>query len=156
MKMSNMIRYGFGAALLAAMFPFGIALAQAPVDSPFVTGGGGRNAPFPSVDGKVIYEHVCQSCHMADGRGGTLSPSAYPALTGNPKLVAKAYPAMMVVNGLGAMPAFGTMFTDEQVAAVVNYLRGAFGNSYADTFTAAEVRSLRPITQTAPIELRGR
>jgi mono/diheme cytochrome c family protein len=156
MKISDTIRHGIAAISLAVLLPAGLATAQAPEDAPFSTGGGGRNAPFPSSDGKVIYEHVCQSCHMADGKGGKLSPSAYPALSSNPKLAARAYPAMMVINGLGAMPAFGTMFTDEQVAAVVNYLRGSFGNSYGDAITAADVRPLRPIVQTAPTELRGR
>jgi mono/diheme cytochrome c family protein len=93
---------------------------------------------------------------MADGRGGKLSPAVYPALTGNPRLAARAYPAMMVVNGLGAMPAFGTMLSDEQVVAVVNYVRKSFGNTYADAVTATEVRGVRPAGQTAPTELRGR
>lgn len=122
---------------------------------PFL-GGGGRNAPYPAPDGKVIYEHICQSCHMADGRGGHLSPAVYPALVGNPRLAARVYPAMLVVNGQGAMPAFGTMLSDEQVAAVVNYLRTNFGNTFADTLTVPEVRALRPSVQTAPTELRGR
>lgn len=149
-QFSSTIRYGLAALLCASMAP---AFAE---DSPFVTAGGGRNARFPAEDGKVIYEHVCQSCHMDAGQGGKLSPAAYPALATNAKLAAKAYPAMLVVNGLGAMPAFGTMLSDEQVAAVVNYVRGTFGNAYADALTPAEVRSLRPAVQTAPTELRGR
>jgi len=123
---------------------------------PFVMSGGGRNAPLPLADGKAIYEHVCQSCHMADARGGTLSPATYPALAGNAKFAAKAYPAIMVVNGLGAMPAFGSLLTDEQIASLVNYLRTQFGNSFADTLSAGEVKALRPATQAAPTELRGR
>jgi mono/diheme cytochrome c family protein len=143
-------------AMLATLLPAAVALGQVPAVSPFSTGGGGRAASFPSNDGKVIYEHICQSCHMADGQGGKLSPAVYPALAGNAKLAARAYPAMMVVNGLGAMPAFGSMLNDEQIAALVNYLRGNFGNKFTDALSATEVRGLRPATQTAPTELRGR
>lgn len=153
MKLSRSIR---AALLLSSLAVAGMASAQVPPDSAFSVAAGGRNASFPSNDGKVIYEHICQSCHMADGKGGKLSPAVYPALAGNVRLAARAYPAMMVINGLGAMPAFGTMLNDDQVVAVVNYLRGSFGNTYADAVTVAEVRSLRPARQGAPTELRGR
>jgi mono/diheme cytochrome c family protein len=142
-------------AAAAATALIGAAAAQEPA-SPFVMGGGGRNAPLPLADGKTIYEHVCQSCHMADGKGGTLSPATYPALAGNAKLAVKAYPAIMVVNGLGAMPAFGSMLNDDQIASLVNYLRTQFGNTYADALSPGEVRMLRPAVQAAPTELRGR
>jgi mono/diheme cytochrome c family protein len=142
------------AATVAATFT-GIAAPQEP-DIPFVLGGGGRNAPLALADGKAIYEHVCQSCHMADAKGGKLSPATYPALVGNPKLAVKAYPAIMVVNGLGAMPAFGSMLTDDQIASLVNYLRTHFGNSYPDALSASEVKTLRPVMQAVPTELRGR
>jgi mono/diheme cytochrome c family protein len=154
MKKTTRTHLALLAGTLAAAFT-GTVVAQ---DStiPFVMGGGARNAPLPFADGKTIYEHVCQSCHMADGKGGKLSPATYPALSGNAKLAVKAYPAIMVVNGLGAMPAFGSMLTDEQIASLVNYLRTHFGNSFADPLGAGEVKMLRPTTQSAPTELRGR
>lgn len=141
------------AAAVAATFASAVAAQES---APFVLGGGGRNAPLPFNDGKTIYQHVCQSCHMADARGARLSPAAYPALAGNAKLAAKAYPAVMVINGLGAMPAFGSLLTDEQIASLVNYLRADFGNAYTDPLVASEVRALRPAVQAAPTELRGR
>lgn len=130
-----------------------IAADEAP---PFSLGGGGRQAAFGETDGRVIYARICQGCHMVDGRGATDGPAAYPALAANPRFAAKAYPAAVVVNGLAAMPAFGTMLNDEQVSALVNYLRGSFANSYGDSLTAAEVRMLRPMAQAQPTELRGR
>ncbi|HXC58167.1 MAG TPA: cytochrome c [Steroidobacteraceae bacterium] len=145
------------AALLVAAMTADVVLAD---DNPFALslsgGGGGRNARLMTTDGRQIYEHVCQSCHMADGKGAKLGPAAYPALATNPKLVAKMYPAMMVVNGLGAMPAFGSMLSDEQVAIVVNYVRGNFGNRYADAVLPAEVATVRPAVQRVATELRGR
>jgi mono/diheme cytochrome c family protein len=35
------------------------------------------------------------------------------------------------------------MMSDDQVAAVVNYVRTHFGNDYADTAAAADVKSAR-------------
>jgi cytochrome c len=157
MKKSTTLRAGVATALLTAMIGTGTALAA---DEPFLismSGSGGRNARLPaSVDGKMIYEHICQSCHMADGKGGKILPATYPALAGNVKFAAKIYPAVMVVNGLGAMPAFGASLSDEQVAAVANYVRSNFGNKFTDVVTAAEVKALRPVAQSAPTELRGR
>jgi cytochrome c5 len=157
MKTSTILRAGVAAALLAGMFGAGTALAA---DEPFLismSGSGGRNARMPaSVDGKTIYEHICQSCHMADGKGGKILPSTYPALAGNVKFVAKIYPAVMVVNGMGAMPSFGASLSDDQVAAVANYVRSNFGNKFTDAVTPAEVKALRPAVQSAPTELRGR
>jgi mono/diheme cytochrome c family protein len=151
-----MIRLGTAAALLACTFGAGTALAD---DNPFslsLSGSGGRNARLATTDGKVIYEHICQSCHMADAKGAEFKPSKFPALAGNAKFAAKLYPVMMVLNGQGAMPPFGASMGDEQVAAVVNYIRGNFGNSYSDTVAPAEVKPLRPAVQQAPTELRGR
>jgi mono/diheme cytochrome c family protein len=41
------------------------------------------------------------------------------------------------------MPPVGVMMTDDQVAAVVNYVRTHFGNDYHDAVTAADVRTVR-------------
>jgi mono/diheme cytochrome c family protein len=41
------------------------------------------------------------------------------------------------------MPPFGAMMSDDQVAAVVNYLRTHFDNHYQDAVTAADVQSVR-------------
>jgi mono/diheme cytochrome c family protein len=41
------------------------------------------------------------------------------------------------------MPAFGPSLSDGQVAAVVNYVRTHFGNSYTDSVTVEDVKALR-------------
>jgi mono/diheme cytochrome c family protein len=41
------------------------------------------------------------------------------------------------------MPPFGDMMNDDQVAAVVNYVRTHFGNSYRDAVTAKDVKDAR-------------
>ena len=41
------------------------------------------------------------------------------------------------------MPPFGDMMNDDQVAAVVNYVRTHFGNNYRDAVTARDVKDAR-------------
>lgn len=97
---------------------------------------------FSEAGGEALYANVCQACHMPDGKGAT-GAGAYPALAGDPALAAGAYPVHVVVNGQRAMPPLGDMMTDDQVAAVVNYVRSHFGNNYPDPVTAADVKSVR-------------
>ena len=101
-----------------------------------------RGYTFDQRDGESLYQNICQGCHMPDAAGAS-GAGQYPALARNPRLAAKLNPALLVVNGQGAMPPFGHGLDDEQVAAVVNYLRTHFGNAYTDTLTAAEVKPLR-------------
>ena len=68
----------------------------------------------------------------------------YPSLVNNKNLAASGYPIAVVVNGQRAMPPFGAMLSDDQVSAVVNYLRTNFGNDYRDAVTAEDVRVVRP------------
>ena len=97
---------------------------------------------FTQQDGEGIYRSVCAGCHMPDGRGAT-GAGTYPSLVRNAKLEAAGYPVLLVVNGRKAMPAFGSAMTDAQIAAVVNYVRGNFGNTYADKVSADDVKAAR-------------
>jgi len=92
--------------------------------------------------GEALYQGVCQGCHMPNAQGA-VGAGAYPALAGDKKLVAKAYPELVVLRGQKAMPAFGPSLSDAQVAAVVNYVRTHFTNSYSDTVTVEDVKALR-------------
>jgi mono/diheme cytochrome c family protein len=98
---------------------------------------------FMQRDGEVIYRTVCQGCHMTAAQGA-VGAAAYPALANDPKLAAAGYSVLVVVNGSKDMPPFDALLDDEQVAAVVNYVRSHFGNSYPDTVSPADVRSARP------------
>jgi mono/diheme cytochrome c family protein len=99
----------------------------------------------PRVTGQQVFTHICQGCHMPDG-AGAIGAGHYPALAKNPKLASAAYPVAMVVNGRGAMPAFGSMLSDAQVAGVVNYIRTHLGNSYTDTLKPDDIKPFRPAT----------
>lgn len=97
---------------------------------------------FRQQDGEAIYQSVCQGCHMPDGQGA-VGAGAYPALANNPKLEAGGYPVLLVVNGRKAMPPFAGLLDDNQVAAVVNYVRSHFGNDYRDAVSADDVKPAR-------------
>ena len=130
--------------LYAAAFAVGPALAG--------SSGIFDPAVLATVDGKEIYAQICQGCHMQDAQGA-VGAGHYPALASNPTLASRQYMALTVLAGRRNMPGFGVrhaigfvgppmILTEEQIAAVVNYVRTHFGNHYTDATSAAEVKSL--------------
>ena len=97
---------------------------------------------FAEKDGAALYANVCQACHMPDGRGAS-GAAAYPALARNEHLSQPGYPVLVVLQGQKAMPGFGAMLSDAQIAAVVTYIRSHFGNAYADPVTTEDVAVAR-------------
>ena len=126
-------------AIAVSSLVLGLAVASGAAHAQGRRGGDA----YPETTGEAIYKDVCQGCHMPDGKGAQ-GAGVYPALAGNKKLAAKAYPALVVVRGQKAMPEFGTGLTDMQVAAVVNYVRTHLGNDYRDVTTTEDVTPLRP------------
>jgi mono/diheme cytochrome c family protein len=123
------------ASLAAAAVP---AVMAQPTDGRF-----GNPARFMPATGEGLYADVCQGCHMPGGVGA-VGAGAYPALARNPKLASAGYSLALIVNGRNGMPGFGGLLTDQQVAAVVNYVRTHFGNQFADEVTAADAKAARP------------
>lgn len=97
---------------------------------------------FSEQTGEALYANVCQACHMGSGAGAS-GAGRYPALASNPKLETAAYATYVVLHGQNAMPAVGRLMTDEQVAAIVNYIRTHFGNDYGNPVTAEDVKQAR-------------
>ncbi|MBB2201056.1 c-type cytochrome [Gluconacetobacter tumulisoli] len=129
------------AFLLLAGLVAGTTLAtQARADSASAVAGHLQ----PLADGAAVYQHVCQGCHMPDGRGAMGSGARFPALAGNAKLASPDYPAYVILNGFGGMPSFAGLLTDAQVADVVNHIRTHFGNHYTDTLKPEDVAAQRP------------
>jgi cytochrome c5 len=97
---------------------------------------------FVEMGGEELFAGICRGCHMSDARGA-VGAGTYPSLAGNRNLEASGYPVTVVVHGQRGMPAFGAMMSDDQVAAVVNYLRTHFDNNYHDAVTAEDVKIVR-------------
>jgi mono/diheme cytochrome c family protein len=97
---------------------------------------------FSEQGGEAIFIGVCSDCHMSGGKGA-VGAGAYPALANNKKLAVVGYPLAVVIGGQKAMPEFGAMLSDQQVADVINYIRSHFGNNYKDKVTPADVKAAR-------------
>ena len=139
--MTKLPTAALASALLVAIAGAAFAGEPAAPSSAEATLSPGR--VFSEQTGESLYANVCQGCHMADGRGAA-GAGAYPSFAGNGKLAVAGYPTLVVVQGLRGMPAVGRRMTDEQVAAVVNYVRTHFGNGYGDPVSAADVKAARP------------
>jgi len=101
--------------------------------------------------GAKVYKDHCESCHQADGSG---VPHVYPPLTNNQALTMHnpVNPIRIVLNGgfppstegnprPYGMPPFYQDLNDEQVAAVVTYIRQSWGNSAPPTWPVEVERS---------------
>lgn len=88
--------------------------------------------------GERLYTLNCVACHQRDGQG--LS-GQFPPLDGSSWVTQDpSTPVRILLNGLnqpievkgemynGQMPAFGARFDDRQIAAVLTYVRQAWGN----------------------------
>jgi mono/diheme cytochrome c family protein len=131
----------------------------------------GQNAPPPKATsnvpstegslllslGKTVYDQHCASCHGKNGEG---MPPHYPPLAQNQSIqMESAVNAIrMVLNGgyppgTGdnprpyGMPPFAQNLSDNEVAAVVTYIRVSWGNRGAPV-SAAEANQLR----SAPLD----
>jgi mono/diheme cytochrome c family protein len=114
-----------------------LAFAQGPGQPSF-----SPEASFIEQSGEALYANICQACHMEDGKGA-VGAGVYPALANNLKLGTRSYPVYVVLHGSKAMPPMEKLLSDEQVAAVVNYIRTHFGNAYKDSVSAREVSAAR-------------
>ena len=126
------------AALVLSSFMAYAESTEPPASRPALSTG----FRFIENSGEELFANVCRGCHMPDGKGAT-GAGTYPSLVANKTLEAGGYPVDLVVNGQRAMPPFGAMMSDDQVAAVVNYLRTHFDNHYQDAVTAADVQTVR-------------
>lgn len=97
---------------------------------------------FTEQTGQALYSNVCQACHMDQGQGA-VGAGKYPPLAKNDNLESSGYPVYVILHGQKGMPPVGEMMSDEQVAAVVNYVRTHFGNDYKDEVTTEDVAGAR-------------
>jgi mono/diheme cytochrome c family protein len=106
-------------------------------------------------DGKQIFATTCAACHQATGQG---VEGTFPPLAGSDWVTGdEAKLVRIVLHGLtgpvevagetytGAMPAWGGVLKDPDVAAVTTYIRSSWGNQAAP-ITEARVASIRAAT----------
>lgn len=104
--------------------------------------------------GAGVYRDRCAGCHQKDGKG---VPRVYPPLAGNPAILMRnpVNAIRITLNGgfppsTGGnprpygMPPFAHVLSDREVAAVVTYIRSAWGNGAAPV-SPAEVASGRGV-----------
>jgi len=102
--------------------------------------------------GKAVYENVCGLCHGNDGMGkpGQAPPFARSEWAlGNPNRMIRIPLAGLAgpiqVNGQEwnlAMPAMGAALPDDDLAAVLTYIRQSWGNK-ASAVTPEQVKAVR-------------
>jgi mono/diheme cytochrome c family protein len=107
--------------------------------------GGGT----PDRRGKMVFEGACVSCH---GWTGESSLSPFATLTGSWAVndPSATNVAQIVISGTVrrvpadaiSMPAFGSAYSDAEIAAVANYVTARFGGK-GSSLTAQDVADLR-------------
>jgi mono/diheme cytochrome c family protein len=128
-----------------------VATPDQPAPVPNPAAATPRLAALDAADpkGKRIFEGACASCHAWTGQGA-LTPWA--TLTGSRAVndPTATNVAQMVITGadrrtaqgMSFMPAFGHAYTDDEVAAVANYVTARFG-AKGSSVTPAQVAALR-------------
>ena len=102
--------------------------------------------------GETVYSKECASCHGAKGTG---DPPRYPPLANNQSIQMRSAvnPIRMVLNGgfppgtsanplPYGMPPFGQRLSNDEVAAVVTYIRSSWGN-HGTAISPRQVDDLR-------------
>jgi mono/diheme cytochrome c family protein len=144
-------------AVLASMGDYGLEASEEEKSAllKYLTTYLGQNPPpakpqaqTAKVDGKTVFQQNCAACHGANGEG---QPGYFPPLAANPDLFKDpVFPVLAVLHGIAgpitvkgrsynsSMPAFDHL-SDAEIAAVVNYVRGAWGSE-------AKVSQMKPVT----------
>ncbi|WP_426407700.1 c-type cytochrome [Bradyrhizobium ganzhouense] len=89
--------------------------------------------------GQAVYAKFCIACHEADGSG---APRIYPPLPGNALLqsINPSSTLRIILDGAhtmttprapntGEMPPYAKQLSDDEIAAVTNYIRNSWGNA---------------------------
>lgn len=114
-----------------------VALGDQRDPAALASGGAAAGA----ADGAQVFAARCQACHQASGKG---LAGVFPPLAGSPFVTGDAQlTAQIVLHGLsgpvevlgtsynGAMPAFASQLSDEELAAVLSHVRSQWGNAAA-------------------------
>lgn len=103
--------------------------------------------------GKTVYDTICATCHNPDGLG---KPGQAPPLAGSEWVNAKGFHRLAQIPERGlngevtvkgqkwnlSMAAMGAGLSDSDLAAVLTYIRGSWGNK-GGPVTADDVKAIR-------------
>ncbi|SAK44376.1 gluconate 2-dehydrogenase (acceptor) [Caballeronia hypogeia] len=114
--------------------------------------------PAATDSGARVYTAYCMHCHGVDGRG--FAPMLAP-LAGNPNVLEKDATSLinvtlngtgdLVIHGVPApypMPRYAPVLSDQQIADVLSFIRGAWNNN-TPAVQPDDVAKLRKATQAA-------
>jgi cytochrome c oxidase subunit 2 len=90
--------------------------------------------------GAKVYASNCAACHQANGKGA----GSFPALDGSKVVLGpKEANFQIMLNGKGAMPKWGGVISDGDIAAVITYTRNAWGNKTGDVYQTPDLMAAR-------------
>ena len=90
--------------------------------------------------GAKVYAANCAACHQPNGKGA----GAFPALDGSKVVLGpKEANFQIMLNGKGAMPKWGGVISDGDIAAVITYTRNAWGNKTGDVYQTPDLMTAR-------------
>jgi cytochrome c oxidase subunit 2 len=90
--------------------------------------------------GAKVYAANCAACHQANGKGA----GSFPALDGSKVVLGpKEANFQIMLNGKGAMPKWGGVISDGDIAAVITYTRNAWGNKTGDVYQTPDLMTAR-------------
>jgi mono/diheme cytochrome c family protein len=170
----NKMRSAYGAPLPAAQVDaLATYLSKLPLDA---AGSAGTRMPLVEEpmtpresaaggnDGSRLFAAHCAACHQA---GGTGIPETFPPLANSNwvngreatliQILLHGVHGPLTVNGAaydGVMPEFRSQLTDAQIAAVLSYVRGQWGNK-AGRVGVDLVRTQRAVTATRNVPWDG-
>jgi cytochrome c oxidase subunit 2 len=90
--------------------------------------------------GAKVYATNCAACHQPNGKGA----GSFPALDGSKVVLGpKEANFQIMLNGKGAMPKWGGVISDGDIAAVITYTRNAWGNKTGDVYQTPDLMAAR-------------
>jgi cytochrome c oxidase subunit 2 len=90
--------------------------------------------------GAKVYAANCAACHQTNGKGA----GSFPALDGSKVVLGpKEGNFQIMLNGKGAMPKWGGVISDGDIAAVITYTRNAWGNKTGDVYQTPDLMAAR-------------